>query len=407
MFKRLALSLALTAGLIGGLAASATAQQQRDPFGGQFGALEVAMDPAEAADQVDKMAAALSSLQPQRKGVVDTYVLSVSFWNDPVFENEAKEAAGILARRFDADGRTIILSAGRGGGARTYPAATPDNFQAALGKIGKTIDPNEDLVVVFMTSHGSPDGAVALMEKNRLQGAIRPATLAASLASAGIRNKVLIISACFSGNYILPFDNPNTVVLTAAAADKTSFGCAPQRDWTYFGDALFNHALRGGGSLLEGYDEALNIIDKWEQDLIDKWKALPIAQQRQEPEPLHSNPQKNVGDVAAALVVKAEAYGKTVDCAGHLGFALDRARSGRPLKGLSDINMIQAARDAATAHANAMAALLQRTPNDVAKAIASVSTSVLGVFTAQPTDVASHAAKCAAVTVAAPAGAAQ
>jgi hypothetical protein len=31
------------------------------------------------------------------------------------------------------------------------------------------------------------------------------------------------------------------VVLTAAAADKTSFGCEPSRDWTFFGDALFNH----------------------------------------------------------------------------------------------------------------------------------------------------------------------
>ena len=91
--------------------------------------------------------------------MVDTYVLSASFYNDPVFESEAKEAAAVLARRYDAEGRTIILSAGRGATvARTYPAASPNNFQAALGKIGATIDPNEDLVVVFVTSHGGQDG---------------------------------------------------------------------------------------------------------------------------------------------------------------------------------------------------------------------------------------------------------
>jgi hypothetical protein len=391
MMKKVLLGLAAAVAL----AIPAHAQQQRDPLGGQFGAIEVALSPAEAADQVEKMAAALAAIPPQRKGVTDTYILSASLWNDPVFENEAKEAATILGRRFDALDRTVVLSAGRGANTpRTYAAATPNNFQAALGKIGKTIDPNEDLVVIFVTSHGSPDGAVAIQEKNRMGGALRPFNLVQSLAAAGIRNKVLIVSACFSGNFILPFDNPNTVVLTAAAADKTSFGCEPQRDWTYFGDALFNHALRGGESLIDGYDEALVTISKWEQDLIDKWNALPASQRAQSPQPLNSNPQKNVGDQVAPLVVKAEAYGLSINCAAHLAFALDRARSGRPLKGLTDPDAIQAARSRYEAKAAEQAALLQHTSADTAKSIAAVAATILQVFNTQTADVSAHAGKC-------------
>jgi hypothetical protein len=384
----LALGLAMAAG-------SATAQQQGPPA---FGASEAAMAPADALKQVELMAQTLSQLQPQRPGVVDTYVLSASFYNDPVFESEAKEAAAILARRYDAEGRTIILSAGRGANvARTYPAATPNNFQAALGKIGATIDPNEDLVVVFMTSHGGQDGTVAVIEANRMQGGLRPLNLRASLNQAGIRNKVVIVSACFSGHFIMPFSaDPGALVLTAAAADKTSFGCEPSRDWTFFGDALFNHALRSGAPLVEAYNEALSLISTWEKDLHVKWEALPASQRKPEAEPLPSNPQSNIGDAVESVVAKAEAYGVAVSCAAHLAFAVDRAKTGRPLNALADWSALQVAQAAAQAKAVLEGARRQRSTGDVARAVASTSASVLQLYNTQPADVTARTAKCAA-----------
>ena len=126
MLKGLAPTLALFGSALMGLlvAPVALAQQGGDPLRGQFGAVEMALSPAEAVDDVSRMADALSKLPPQRPGVVDTYILSASFWNDPVFEREASEAAGILARRYDATDRTVILSAGKGPGiARAYPSS--------------------------------------------------------------------------------------------------------------------------------------------------------------------------------------------------------------------------------------------------------------------------------------------
>ncbi len=394
MVKRLAL-LALL-GLT--LTAPARAQQQGgDPLRGQFGAIEIAMSPAEAARDVTLMADALAKLPPQRPGVVDTYVLSASFWNDPVFEREASEAAGILARRYDATDRTIILSAGKGmNQPRAYPAADPNNFNAALAAIGRTIDPREDLVVVFMTSHGAQDGSVAIQEAGRMGGALRAIHLRNSLAASGINTKLVIVSACFSGHFILPFTDPNTVVLTAAAADKTSFGCEPSRDWTFFGDALFNHALRGGGSLMSGFDEALTLITKWETDLHNNWLAMSPAQRQRQPEPVASNPQSSVGDAAATVIAKAESYGNAISCAGHLSFALDRAKTGRGLKGLTDPNTVTTALNAATNRANTEATTRGRSTQDTAKAIAVVSTSLLQISTAQLTEVTSHTTKCLA-----------
>lgn len=396
MAKALALGLAL----LGAAFASGGAHAQRgngDPLGGMFGVIEVALSPAEAARDVDLMAQALSKLPPQRPGIVDTYVISASFWNDPVFENEAKEAAAILGRRYDATERTVVLSAGRGARLpRSYPSATPNNFNAAIGKLGQVMDPKEDLLVVFVTSHGGQDGAVALQEQGRMGGALRALHLRTSLQQAGIQTKLVIVSACFSGHFIMPFTNPDTVVLTAAAADKTSFGCEPSRDWTYFGDAFFNHAMRGGESVLDAFQEATSIITKWETGLHDNWLALSPAQRRTTPEPVPSNPQSAGGEKALAVIAAAESYGNAIACAGHLSFALDRAKTGRGLKGMTDLAALTAAMNAAQGRATTQGQARGRTPQDTGKAIASASATALQLFQAQGEYVTAHAASCMA-----------
>jgi hypothetical protein len=270
----------------------ATAQQQpRDPFNGRFGVVETAPAPAESARLATLMGEALAAVAPQRPGTLDVYVISAALWGDPVFEREARQSEEILRAHFRAEGRSITLSAG-GEFERLYPAATPTNIAAAIGRVGATIDPNEDLVVLFLTSHGSPDGSVALRETGRLSGVMRPTHLRDMLAQAGIRNRVIIVSACFSGAFIAPLMDANTIVLTAAAPDRSSFGCQPQRDWTFFGDAYFNNALRGGASLVPAFDQAKALIERWERE------------QNLTPP---SNPQRYVGPAAAEMVRRAEA----------------------------------------------------------------------------------------------------
>jgi hypothetical protein len=386
------MSLALTAVVSAGPALA----QQQDPFGGQFGVQEIALPPAEALKNAELFASQLAAIPPQRPGVVDTYILVASLWNDPVFEKEAKEAASILGRHFDATERTILLSAGQGSGmARSYPTADPNNLQAALAKLGERADPKEDLVVVFITSHGAPNGTLALQEKGRLSGGWTPLQFRSAIAAAGIKRKVAIISACFSGNFILPMGDADSVVLTAAAADKTSFGCQPNRDWTYFGDAMFNHALRSGAPLLEAYDVALNLIEGWEDKLIDDWDRLPANQKtKNNPRPEHSNPISHLGDNMGQLIAKAEGSGVAVGCAANLAFALDRARTGRPLKGAADLNALTAAKAKAEAKAQEIAKPRNRTAQDVARVIANEAASVTSIYSTQADAVSARAAKC-------------
>jgi hypothetical protein len=274
------------------LAASpASAQpQQRDPFNGQFGVIGLTAPPAEAARLAKLMGDALEGLAPQRPGELDVYLITASLWGDPVFEREATQVEEILRPHLGAQGRSIVLSAG-GQGERRYPAATPDNIAAAIGQVGALIDPAEGMVVVFITSHGTSDGSIAIREHNRLGASMRPTHLRDLLAQAGVRNRMVIVSACFSGAFIAPLMDDNTIVLTAAASDRSSFGCQPQRDWTFFGDAYFNRAVREGASLLDAFDGAKRQIERWERE------------QNLSPP---SNPQRFVGSHAAELLRRAE-----------------------------------------------------------------------------------------------------
>ena len=275
---------------IAAFAAPAAAQQQRDPFNGQFGALEIAPPPSEAAHLAKLLGDALGALQPQRPGVQDVYMLSVSFWGDPVFEREATQAEEIMRPHLGAEGRSVILSAG-GQAPRRYPAATPSNFAAALGAIGSVIDAEEDLVVIFMTTHGQSDGVAAIRENNRLFAGLRPIHLSTMLSQANIRNRVVIVSACFSGAFIAPLATDSTIVITAAAPDRSSFGCQPQNNWTFFGDAYFNRSVRSGVDMISAFDQAKVLIATWERE------------QNLSPP---SNPQIFIGPRAAAMLRQAE-----------------------------------------------------------------------------------------------------
>ena len=195
------------------------------------------------ADNEHRLQAALARLQPQRPGVVDAYVVVAALDADPVFNREAREAGRVLARRFDAEGRTIVLAHDEGADkadAETSPTSLPE----ALDSVASKMNPAEDVLVLYTTSHGSPGAGLNFRDPAYGTGVIAPEKLAALLDHTRIKNRLIILQACFSGQFVPVLKSPSTIIATAAADDRTSFGCQAGNDWTYFGDALINHAFR-------------------------------------------------------------------------------------------------------------------------------------------------------------------
>ena len=59
----------------------------------------------------------------------------------------------------------------------------------------------------------------------RRQETLTPARLAGMLNATHVRYRAVVISACYSGVFIPRLANPNSLVVTAADANHSSFGC--------------------------------------------------------------------------------------------------------------------------------------------------------------------------------------
>jgi hypothetical protein len=89
--------------------------------------------------------------------------------------------------------------------------------------------------------------------------------LSAALRDSGIKWRVIVISACYAGGFIEALKDEHTVIIAAADADRTSFGCSDDRDFTYFGEAFYRDALPGADSLRQAFGLASVAISKREQ----------------------------------------------------------------------------------------------------------------------------------------------
>jgi hypothetical protein len=234
------------------------------------------------------LAAEIADLAPTVKGATNVYALGIAGWSDQdVFVKELDGGLAAMGDIFPIRGRTLRLINDRTT-AEHIPLATDRNFIAAVQAIGKVMNKSDDVLLLLMTSHGEHTG-FALKFPNETASELTPQFVAATLNNEGIKNRIVIVSACFSGVFVPPLANDDTIVLTAADAVNTSFGCAPERDWTYFGDAFFRQSIRRGRNLQHTFENARLLISGWE--MMDRAKP--------------SNPQAHFGP---ALVAKLEPF---------------------------------------------------------------------------------------------------
>jgi hypothetical protein len=211
-----------------------------------------------------RLSSALGTLQPQRQGIIDAYVVSIGLDSDPVFGHEAGEAQKVLTRRYGAAGRSIFLAAGADKEISGTPQGSPPNLATALAAVAAKMNVKEDVLVLFATTHGDPKLGLVYRDGNNAVGMIAPKRLAKLLDDLGIERRLIILSACFSGVFVPALNSDQSVIVTAASSQRTSFGCNPGNDWTFFGDAFVNTALRKPQSLEKANDEARSLITLWE-----------------------------------------------------------------------------------------------------------------------------------------------
>lgn len=213
--------------------------------------------------QSDLLNEALAQIQPGRPGQVEWYFMGVAgagYQN--VFANEVNSVHTQFDTRFGTFGRSVDLI-NNINTQDTHPMATRTSIARTLNDIGQRMNRDEDVLFLFLTSHGNT-GVFELANPPINMASIDPAWLRETLDQAGIRWRVIVISACYSGSFIPALQSPNTVIITAASADQASFGCENERDFTWFGKAFFLEGMNQQKSLTGAFEQANKQVTTWE-----------------------------------------------------------------------------------------------------------------------------------------------
>lgn len=218
----------------------------------------------------------LDTLAPQRPGKTDLYVLGFAGdGEESVFRNEVVYLKSLFEKRFDARDRVVsLINHPDSLGKSPAPLATYDNLYDALAGIGETMDREQDVLLLYLTMHGTENHELAVQLQPMLEDWLTPEDLRQALDDAGIRNRVIAISACYSGGFVPALRGPDTLVVTAARGDRASFGCGTESEATYFGRAWLVDGLNRTTNFVAAYDIATREIARREK-LQDFEPSLP------------------------------------------------------------------------------------------------------------------------------------
>jgi hypothetical protein len=213
--------------------------EERAPPGGEFNAGSEAVLAAQSYLLDD----ALDKLADERSGETDLYFVAFApHGRSDAYRADAEAAQRVMDTRWGTDGRSIVLV----NNPKTLisaPFATVTNLRETLNEVGGAIDAEDDVVMIYLESPTARGNKLAAEQPPLGLVELGPAGLKQLLDDAGIKWRIIVVAACYSGGFVDALADEYTLVITSSKADAPSFGCDGRTPPTLFGDAFFEHGL--------------------------------------------------------------------------------------------------------------------------------------------------------------------
>ena len=217
--------------------------------------VEPVLEEAALYEQPRLLQQALDRIDPSIPGKSDWYFMGVAgFSEQNVFRSEINKVRELFDVRFGTSGHSLALINNN----YTWldePIATKTSILRGLKTIGQQMNADEDVLFLTLSSHGD-ENVIQLANPPLAMDNLDATWLREALDASGIRWRVIVVSACYSGSFIDELASPTTVIITASAADKMSFGCTNSAEMTYFGQAFFAESLRENTSFSDAFKDA-------------------------------------------------------------------------------------------------------------------------------------------------------
>jgi len=214
-------------------------------------------------EQPARIVSAVEQMTPREPGNANVFFIGFAGDGEQgIFKREALFADSVLAEHFGSQDRSLELI-NDNDDRDSYPIASVSGLQQALKLVASHMDLEQDVAVLMLTSHGSREG-LAVANGSLPLAQLGPAELRRALDEAGIKWRIVIVSACYSGVFVDALKGDDSLVITAADAEHSSFGCDDDRELTYFGEAFLKDSIPNTSSLEDAFRKASTLIQKRE-----------------------------------------------------------------------------------------------------------------------------------------------
>lgn len=229
-------------------------------------------------DQPARIVASVEHMAARQPGQPNVFF--VGFAGDGeqgVFRREALYAEQVFADHFGSGDHSVELI-NDDEDRDSYPLASVSALEQTLKLVASRMDPEEDVLVLLLSSHGSQEGLEVVNGSLPLEP-LAPDDLRQALDDSGIKWRIVIVSACYAGVFLDPLKSDDTLVVTAADATHSSFGCEDARDLTWFGEAFLKDSVPATPTLEGAFRKTAELIQRRESAAHE----------------VHSNPQIWIG----------------------------------------------------------------------------------------------------------------
>ncbi|BFM14080.1 C13 family peptidase [Maricurvus nonylphenolicus] len=208
----------------------------------------------------------LNTIQPGNREQIELFTLALgSFGSEEVFRSEINFIETYFNQTLSNPEQSVYLSNSRRS-LDDRPLATLTSLEKSLSTLGQKMNREQDILFLYITSHGSQNKTISFQQPGLSLQDLSSQKLRELLDQSQIKWKVVVLSACYSGGFIEDLKDDHTMVITAAASDKTSFGCDDNNKFTYFGEAFFKEALPNTNSFSDAFLQASALIQQWETE---------------------------------------------------------------------------------------------------------------------------------------------
>jgi hypothetical protein len=214
-------------------------------------------------DQPARLVSAVEHMAPRQPGVPNVFFLGFAGDGEQeIFKREEQFSQQVFGVHFASDERSVDLI-NDNDDRDSYPLATVSGLQQSLKLMASRMDLEQDVLVLMLTSHGSREG-LAVVNGTLPLVQLSPIELQHALDESGIKWRIVIVSACYAGVFVDALKGDDTLVITAADAEHSSFGCDDDRDLTYFGEAFLKDSVPTTKTLEEAFKKAAVLIQQRE-----------------------------------------------------------------------------------------------------------------------------------------------